>query len=118
MAWYATHGGTRAHRTSTRSNGQSSASIAARARSCSRASIATGREAATISRSRAPSPSAVAVPVIASGGAGSAHHVRDVVVSGCADAALVAGILHDGVTTVRDIKDLLARERISVRRVA
>ena len=61
---------------------------------------------------------AVPVPVIASGGAGSAHHVRDVVVSGCADAALVAGIVHDGVTTVREIKDLLIRERISVRRVA
>jgi len=62
--------------------------------------------------------SAVPVPVIASGGAGSADHVRDVVVSGCADAALVAGIVHDGVTTVREIKDLLERERISVRRVA
>jgi cyclase len=62
--------------------------------------------------------SAVPVPVIASGGAGSALHVRDVVVSGCADAALVAGIVHDGVTTVGEIKDLLMRERISVRRVA
>jgi len=62
--------------------------------------------------------SAVPVPVIASGGAGTAHHVRDVVVSGCADAALVAGIVHDGVTTVREIKDLLVRECISVRRVA
>jgi cyclase len=61
---------------------------------------------------------AVPVPVIASGGAGSAHHVRDVVVSGCADAALVAGIVHDRATTVREIKDLLMSERISVRRVA
>ena len=40
------------------------------------------------------------VPVIASGGAGSAAHVCDVIVRGGADAALVAGIVHDGVATV------------------
>jgi cyclase len=62
--------------------------------------------------------SAVPVPVIASGGAGSAHHVRDVLVSGGASAALVAGIVHDGVTSVRKIKELLDRERIPVRKVA
>jgi cyclase len=62
--------------------------------------------------------SAVTVPVIASGGAGSARHVRDALVCGGSDAALVAGIVHDGVTSVREIKDLLARECISVRRVA
>ena len=62
--------------------------------------------------------SAVPVPVIASGGAGSAHHVRDVLVSGGASAALVAGIVHDGVTSVREIKELLDRERIPVRKVA
>jgi cyclase len=61
---------------------------------------------------------AVSVPVIASGGAGSARDVRDVLVAGGADAALVAGIVHDGVTSVREIKDLLERERIPVRRVA
>jgi cyclase len=47
--------------------------------------------------------SAVNVPVIASGGAGSAAHVREALDAG-ADAALLAGILHDGVTTVRAIK--------------
>ncbi len=62
--------------------------------------------------------SAVPVPVIASGGAGSAYHVRDVLVSGGASAALVAGIVHDGVTSVREIKELLDRERIPVRKVA
>lgn len=62
--------------------------------------------------------SAVSVPVIASGGAGSALHVRDVLVDGCADAALVAGIVHDGVTSVRQIKELLERESIAVRKVA
>jgi len=57
----------------------------------------------------------VDVPVIASGGAGSAAHVCDAIVRGHADAALVAGILHEGVTTVRDIKGELARQGIPVR---
>lgn len=61
---------------------------------------------------------AVPVPVIASGGAGSAAHVRDAVVDGRADAVLVAGILHDGVTTVRAIKAEMAYARIPVRAVA
>jgi cyclase len=61
---------------------------------------------------------AVPVPVIASGGAGSAAHVRDAVVYGRADAVLVAGILHDGVTTVRAIKAEMAHARIPVRAVA
>ena len=61
---------------------------------------------------------AVPVPVIASGGAGSAEHVRDAVIEGGADAVLVAGILHDGVTTVRELKDVLSRASIPVRAVA
>ena len=62
--------------------------------------------------------SAVDVPVIASGGAGSAAHVRAAFVDGHADAALVAGILHDGVTTVRALKGLLAEAGLLVRNVA
>jgi cyclase len=58
---------------------------------------------------------AVEVPVVASGGAGSASHVRDVFRDAAADAALVAGILHDGVTTVRAIKALLAGDGVPVR---
>jgi cyclase len=58
---------------------------------------------------------AVNVPVIASGGAGNARHVLDALGSGGADAALVAGILHDGVTTVREIKALLAANDVPVR---
>jgi len=58
---------------------------------------------------------AVDVPVIASGGAGSAAHVRDAFEVGHADAALVAGILHEGITTVGQIKSELARNGISVR---
>jgi cyclase len=61
---------------------------------------------------------AVPVPVIASGGAGSAEHVRAALREGEADAALVAGILHDGVTTVGAIKDALAADGIPVRRAA
>ena len=58
---------------------------------------------------------AVDVPVIASGGAGTAAHVCDAIVDGHADAALVAGILHEGVTTVHDIKRELTIRGIPVR---
>ncbi|WP_241759268.1 imidazole glycerol phosphate synthase subunit HisF [Pyxidicoccus parkwaysis] len=58
---------------------------------------------------------AVDVPVIASGGAGSAAHVRDALNQGGADAALVAGILHDGITTVGAIKSLLREGGLHVR---
>jgi cyclase len=61
---------------------------------------------------------AVGVPVIASGGAGSATDVRDALRAGQADAALLAGILHDGLTTVGEIKRMLADEGIPVRKVA
>ena len=61
---------------------------------------------------------AVGVPVIASGGAGSATDVRDALRDGQADAALLAGILHDGLTTVGEIKRILAEEGIPVRKVA
>ncbi|HEX6598799.1 MAG TPA: imidazole glycerol phosphate synthase subunit HisF [Gemmatimonadaceae bacterium] len=58
--------------------------------------------------------SAVHVPVIASGGAGSAAHVCDALAAG-ADAALLAGILHDGVTTVRAIKHDVEEAGLPVR---
>jgi cyclase len=61
---------------------------------------------------------AVNVPVIASGGAGNAEHCRAALAEGGADAALVAGIVHDGVTTVRAIKDVLRAGGIAVREVA
>ena len=59
--------------------------------------------------------SVVNVPVVASGGAGNASHVVDVLTQSSADAALVAGILHDGTTTVASIKRRLAEAHISVR---
>ncbi|MEO8881166.1 MAG: imidazole glycerol phosphate synthase subunit HisF [Gemmatimonadaceae bacterium] len=61
---------------------------------------------------------AVEVPVVASGGAGSANDVREVLQSGGADAALVAGMLHDGSTTVRAIKALLSSSGLLVRAVS
>jgi cyclase len=61
---------------------------------------------------------AVNVPVIASGGAGTAAHVRDAIVEGHADAALVAGIVHDGVETVAGLKRAMCDAHIPVRMVA
>ncbi len=59
--------------------------------------------------------SRVAAPVIASGGAGSASHIVDVLAEGHADAALVAGILHDNVTTVGELKDVMRASGLVVR---
>lgn len=58
---------------------------------------------------------AVHVPVIASGGAGEARHLVDAVVDGHADAVLVAGILHDGLTTVAALKDTMRAAGLPVR---
>lgn len=60
---------------------------------------------------------AVPVPVIASGGAGRAEHLVEAIVDGHADAALVAGIVHDGVTTVRELKQAMRLAGIPVRAV-
>lgn len=59
--------------------------------------------------------SAIDVPVVASGGAGSAQHVCDVFQVANADAALLAGILHDGVISVSDIKRALNEALLPVR---
>ena len=59
----------------------------------------------------------VGVPVVASGGAGRADDLVAAFRDGNADAALVAGILHDRETTVRDIKNVLADGGIPVRPV-
>lgn len=60
---------------------------------------------------------AVDVPVIASGGAGSAADVVSAITDAHADAALVAGIVHDGTTTIREIKDAMAAAALAVRAV-
>ena len=61
---------------------------------------------------------AVDVPVIASGGAGAVNHVVDAITDAHADAALVAGILHDGLTTVGAIKAAMRDAKISIREAA
>jgi cyclase len=61
---------------------------------------------------------AVPVPVVASGGAGNAGDVCVVLEHGGADAALVAGILHDGTCTVAGVKEAMDRAGIPVRRAA
>lgn len=58
---------------------------------------------------------AVRVPVVASGGAGSARDVADAFVRGGADAALLAGVLHDGTTDIQSVKSALQAASIQVR---
>jgi imidazole glycerol-phosphate synthase subunit HisF len=57
----------------------------------------------------------VRIPVIASGGAGSAQHFVEVFREGHADAALAASILHYGTTPIAELKRDLAAAGISVR---
>ena len=61
---------------------------------------------------------AVSVPVVASGGAGSAGDVADAFVRGGADAALLAGVLHDGTIDIRSVKSALVAAGIEVRSAA
>jgi cyclase len=58
---------------------------------------------------------AVPVPVVASGGAGAPEHLYDAFVRGGASAVLLAGILHDRLTTVRELKTRLAAMGIRTR---
>lgn len=58
---------------------------------------------------------AVNVPVIASGGAGSAQHLVDAFTEGQAEAALVAGMVDYGTTTVGALKRALRQAGLDVR---
>ena len=58
---------------------------------------------------------AVQIPVIASGGAGSAAHFAEVFTRGKADAALAASIFHFGVTDSRALKAEVARAGVPMR---
>jgi cyclase len=58
---------------------------------------------------------AVRVPVVASGGAGTLQHVIDVFDEGGADAALLAGVLHDGTLSLRALKAGLSGAGVAVR---
>ena len=58
----------------------------------------------------------VGIPVIASGGAGSKEHFRDVLTEGSADAALAASLFHYRELEISDLKDYRHENGISVRR--
>ncbi|MBA3947397.1 MAG: imidazole glycerol phosphate synthase subunit HisF [Herpetosiphonaceae bacterium] len=61
--------------------------------------------------------SAVGVPVIASGGAGTLDHILAAVTVGQADAALAASIFHFGTYTIAQAKHFLAEHDVPVRLV-
>lgn len=58
---------------------------------------------------------AVSVPVVASGGAGAPQHFVDVFRDGGADAALAAGIFHDEVVSIGEVKRAVAAAGLRVR---
>jgi cyclase len=58
---------------------------------------------------------AVPVPVIASGGAGKLEHFAEVMMAGCADAALAATLFHDKILSIGEVKTYLAARGISIR---
>ena len=57
----------------------------------------------------------VNVPVVASGGAGTTEHIGQVLTEGCADAALIASMVHIQGYTVNGIKSDLSKKGIPVR---
>ncbi|MEI6560896.1 MAG: imidazole glycerol phosphate synthase subunit HisF [Verrucomicrobiota bacterium] len=57
----------------------------------------------------------VAVPVVASGGAGKLEHMSEVLAEGKADAVLAASVFHFGQYTVRQVKEYLAQQGVPVR---
>ncbi|WP_367069208.1 imidazole glycerol phosphate synthase subunit HisF [Bacillus velezensis] len=59
--------------------------------------------------------SAVPVPVIASGGAGSARHMLEAFTVGEADAALAASIFHYKETSIKEVKDYMKKHGVNVR---
>jgi cyclase len=59
--------------------------------------------------------SSVSIPVIASGGAGSAEHFTEVFSYGLADAALAASIFHYKEVTVQEVKHTLRGKGVNVR---
>jgi len=59
---------------------------------------------------------AVRLPVIASGGAGSARHMYDALTAGGAEAALAASVFHFGELLIAGVKEELASMGVDVRR--
>jgi cyclase len=59
---------------------------------------------------------AVRLPVIASGGAGNAHHLYEALTAGGAEAVLAASIFHFGELTIEQAKSELAGRGLEIRR--
>lgn len=57
----------------------------------------------------------LSIPIIASGGAGTLDHLKDVLLYGKADAVLAASIFHYRQCTIRDVKEYLNKYNIPVR---
>jgi cyclase len=57
---------------------------------------------------------AVKIPVIASGGAGTLEHLYQAITEAKADAVLVASVFHFGKHTIAEAKDYLKGKGISV----
>ena len=55
------------------------------------------------------------MPVVASGGAGNAEHMADVLLEGKADAALAASIFHFGTLRISDVKAQPAERGLPMR---
>jgi len=60
---------------------------------------------------------AVSVPVIASGGAGSAEHLAAAAQDGNASAVLAASIFHFGEVTIAEVKEAMEARGVPVRRI-
>ncbi|MDJ0986203.1 MAG: imidazole glycerol phosphate synthase subunit HisF [Desulfobacterales bacterium] len=58
----------------------------------------------------------VNIPVIASGGAGTPEHLRDVLTLARADAALIASMVHYGTYTIKEIKSFLINSGVKIRK--
>ena len=57
----------------------------------------------------------VSIPVIASGGAGTLEHFKEALTVGKADAALAASLFHYKELEIRQVKEYLLKEGVSVR---
>lgn len=57
----------------------------------------------------------LSIPIIASGGAGTKEHFRDVFTLGKADAALAASVFHFGEIPIPELKKYLCEQGINVR---
>jgi cyclase len=58
------------------------------------------------------------VPLVASGGAGSARHFAEVFLEADVDAALAASVFHSGSVRIPELKTALRAQGIEVRDVA